>query len=63
MKKIWVNIAHSFKEAEESDIKFYLAMSGAKKLALMQSLREDYYKIKGKYGIRKGLQRVIKVIQ
>jgi len=63
MKKIWVNKAKSFKEAEEFDRKYYLAMSRIERLETMQFLREIYYKIKGSKGEgRKRLRRVIRVI-
>lgn len=64
MKKIWVNKAKSFKDAEEFDIKYYLRMSKKERLETMQFLREIYYKIKGlKNEGRKRLRRVIRIIQ
>lgn len=43
MKKIWVNKARSFKEAEEFDIDYYFGMSRAERLADMQYIREIYF--------------------
>jgi hypothetical protein len=65
MKKIWVNKANSFKDAEEFDRKFYLNMTADQRLETMQILREMYFKMKDKRKneSRKGLRRVIKVIQ
>ena len=64
MKKFWVHKADSFKEAEDFDREYYLAMPGEERLETVQFLREAYYKIKGvKNESRKGLRRVIKVIQ
>ncbi|ODS37587.1 hypothetical protein BEH94_10205 [Candidatus Altiarchaeales archaeon WOR_SM1_SCG] len=64
MKKFWVHKADSFKEAEEFDGKYYSAMSGEERLETMQFLREIYYKIKGvENESRKGLRRVIRVVQ
>lgn len=65
MKKIWVNKARSFKEAERFDEKYYLSMSAAERLGAMQFLREIYRSIKkgARNAGRAGLQRVIKVIQ
>lgn len=65
MKKIWERIARSFKEAEELDTAYYRNMSHADKLNDMQLLREIYYNInkKAKDAGRKGLQRVIRIIQ
>lgn len=56
-KKIWVNVAHSFKEAEEFDTNYYLSMSRSERLATMQFLREIYFnKILPNFGHRKGLK-------
>lgn len=70
-RKIWVNVAHSFEEAEEFDINYYLNMSRSTRLATMQYLREIYYKFhpfqrteRGKKDGegRKRLRRVITII-
>lgn len=65
MKRVWIKRLPSFKEAEKSDENYYLGMSGKEKLETMQILREIYYKIKNKLKNegRKGLRRVIRVIQ
>lgn len=69
MKKIWVNKAKSFKEAEEFDRKYYTSMTGEERLETMQFLREIYLKffLKIKKGSkdesRKGLRRTIKILQ
>lgn len=65
MKKPWVNKTNSFREAEKFETDYYLAMSGIKRLRTVQFLREMYYKIKRglKNEGRKGLRRVIKIIQ
>ena len=65
MKKIWVNKAHSFKEAEELDRQYYLRMSGKEKIETVQLLREIYCKInkEAKNASRKGLRRIIRIIQ
>lgn len=64
-KKIWVNKTTSFKEAEEFDIKYYLAMPRSEKIETIQFLRESVGKIKKevKNAHRKGLLRTVKVIQ
>ena len=64
MKKIWEDIANSFQEAEDFDRRYYRAMSMSERLDIMQSLREERFKIKGGpegRGSRR-LQRVIKII-
>ncbi|MBU4377297.1 MAG: hypothetical protein KKD29_07515 [Candidatus Omnitrophica bacterium] len=65
MKKIWINKASSFRDAERFDRDYYLAMGASKRLEEMQLLREIYYKIKkrGSYEGRKRFRRVIKIIQ
>ena len=64
MKKIWVNKANSFKEAERFDKKYYRSMSKMERLDTMQFLREIYHKMKGpKNAVGKRLRRIIKIIQ
>ena len=65
MKKVWVNKAYSFEDAERFDINYYLNMTGEERLDIMQFLRESYYKINKslKNESRKGLRRVIKIIK
>ena len=68
MKKIWVNVAHSFKEAEEFDREYYFQMSPQERLDIMQQLRtmQDQFFVKGikkRHGYRKRLQRVVKITQ
>ncbi|OGL42210.1 MAG: hypothetical protein A3C43_03525 [Candidatus Schekmanbacteria bacterium RIFCSPHIGHO2_02_FULL_38_11] len=65
MKRIWINKSSSFKAANQFDINYYLSMSSLERLETMQFLREIAFKIKNlKYGKnRKGLRRVIKIIQ
>lgn len=71
-KKIfWENIAHSFKEAEEFDTKYYSSLSPEERLSDIQFCREQYFKItrlaSAKRGrldeSRKRLRRTVKVIQ
>ena len=65
MKKIWVNKTESFRKASKFDLDYYLTMSGMERLKIVQFLREMHHKIKkGLDGeSRKGLRRVIKIIQ
>ncbi len=70
MKKIWINKAKNFKEAEDFDRKYYAQMTPEERLSIVQELREIYLKFpkrnqKGanKYASGKRLRRVIKVIQ
>ena len=69
MKKIWVNKANSFKEAEEFDRKYYAQMTPEERLNIVQELREIYFNFsknrpKGlqKNARRERLRRVIKII-
>lgn len=66
MKRIWINKARSFKEAEEFDRKYYARMTPEQRLNIVQELRDNYFKFleKGsaKHASRKRLRRVIKII-
>ena len=63
-RRIWINKASSFKQAQRFDRDYNLSLSGSERLDIMQFLREVYYKMKrGKRENRKGLRRVIKIIQ
>jgi hypothetical protein len=61
MKKIWVNKVDTFEEAKRFDENYYLSMTSKERLDTMQFLREIYFKMKNEG--RKGLRRVIKIIQ
>jgi len=65
MKNVWIHKAGSFKEAEEFDAKYYCSMSGAKRLDMVQALRDLYFKTRGisKDECKKRLRRVIRVIK
>lgn len=60
--KIWVKKTKSFKLAHQFDIDYYLSMSRSERLETMQFLREAASKFKNGKG-RKGLRRVIKIVQ
>lgn len=71
MKRIWVNKANSFENAEKFDRDYYLAMTSAERLETVQLLRERYFpqdplvktKKYRKNENRKRLRRVISVVQ
>lgn len=65
MKKIWVNRAKSFKDAEKFEDEYYSKMTEIERLETVQFLRELYSKLKKtkKNEGRKGLRRFIKIIQ
>jgi DNA polymerase III delta subunit len=62
---IWVNKSDSFDAANEFDDDYYLSMSREERLETLQFLREIYFKIKkgSEDESRKGLRRVIKIIE
>lgn len=64
-KKIWVNTADTIDAAQRFDDEYYLSMSSRERLETVQFLRKAYYKMKNGLGDegRKGLRRVIKIIQ
>jgi len=65
MKKIWINKADSFKRADEFDQEYYLKMKPSERLDIMQNLREEHFKFKGKAkkNGRTRLRRVLKIIK
>ena len=68
MKKIWVNKTYSFKDAERFDENYYLNMTSAERLDIMQFLRESYFKIIKfekdlKNESRERLRRIVKIIK
>ncbi len=65
MRKVWIKKAKSFDEAQELDRNYYLKMSPEQRLEIIQLLRERYYKInkEARDASRKGLRRVIRIIQ
>jgi hypothetical protein len=65
MKKIWVNIAKSFEEAQDFDTAYYLNLSSTERVESVQILREEFFK---SHGLRfredgKRLRRVFRVIE
>ena len=69
MKKIWVNKAKSFKEAEDFDRIYYAQMTPQERLNIVQELREIYFKFRrskskgpNNYASRKRLRRVVRII-
>ena len=65
-KKIWVHQTDSFKKAAEFEFRYYHSLSPSRRLATVQFLREQVFKLKKNFkngNGRKGLRRVIKVIQ
>lgn len=65
MKKIWINKANSFNEADKFDFEYYLKMSSLERLEAMQFLRELNFKLqKGqKRAVPKRLRRIYKIIE
>ncbi len=65
MKKIWVNRARSFKEAEDFDIAYYAGLSSTERVESVQILREEFFKSNGLEFREDGkrLRRVSRVIK
>ncbi len=65
MKRMWIHKAHSFKDADEFERAYYLNMSAAERVGTVQLLREICFKVRegSRRESRKGLRRVIRVIQ
>jgi len=69
-KKIWIHKFNSFDEAEAFDKECYFKMTPVERLDVMQYLREMFFKFnpskkkkREENESRKGLRRVIKVVQ
>ena len=65
MKKIWINRARSFEEAQNFDNEYYDSLSIAERIESVQILREEYFK---SYGLKlsengKRLRRVFRIIK
>ena len=65
MKKIWVNKAKSFDEANDFDNEYYLRLSSAERVESVQILREEYFKSHGLKLSKNGkrLRRVFRIIK
>ena len=65
MKRIWINKAGTFKEAQDFDTAYYLGLSSEKRLETVQILREEYFKSNGLEFREDGkrLRRVFRVIK
>ena len=65
MKKIWVNRADSFEEAQDFDNSYYSSFSSAQRVENVQILREEYFKTHGMKFCEDGkrLRRVFRVIK
>ncbi len=61
MKKIWINRAKNFKEAERFDAAYYIKMTPEERLDIMEMLRNEYWKLKGKPNECK--KRICKVVE
>jgi len=65
MKKVWINRAKSFKNAQDFDSAYYLSLSSTDRVETVQILREEYFK---SHGLKfredgKRLRRVFRVIK
>ena len=65
MKKIWFNRANSFEEAQDFDTAYYLNLSSAERVEIVQILREEYFKSDGLEFREDGkrLRRVFRVVK
>ncbi|MBC8473520.1 MAG: hypothetical protein H8D54_01765 [Candidatus Omnitrophica bacterium] len=65
MKKIWIHKSDSFEKAKDFEIKYYSDLSSSERIDMVQFLREQYFKLKGrlKDESREGLRRSIKIVK
>ena len=64
-KKIWVNKAGSFEDAQEFDSAYYRGMTSSERLEILQALREEHFKSTGLVLDESGkrLRRVLSIIK
>ena len=64
-KKIWLNKANSFKEAQKFDDAYYLKLSSKERVEAVQLLREAHFKSTGMPINENGkrLRRVFRIIK
>jgi hypothetical protein len=65
MKKIWVNRAKSFEEAQDFDNAYYLSLSSKDRVESVQILREEFFQSSGLEFREDGkrLRRVFRIIK
>ncbi len=64
MKKIWINKAYSFQEAEEFNRKFWRRAGATARFAAAWDMVGEYLKMKGKHGHKPRLRRdVVKLMK
>ncbi len=63
MSKIWVHKARSFKEAQEFDRKFWEKAGVQARFAAAWAMITEYYKMRGKSGIKPRLRRSVQNIE
>lgn len=63
MRKIWVNKARSFKEAEEWDRKFWRRAGAQARFAAAYEAIKDYFKMKGTNERHLRLRRSVQSIE
>jgi hypothetical protein len=65
MKKIWINRARSFEEAQNFDNEYYDSLSITERIESVQILREEYFKSHGLKLSENGkrLRRVFSIIK
>lgn len=61
--RMWVNVAHSFKEAEEFDTKFWRMAGIEARFSAAWQMLGEYYKIRGIRGFKQRLQRAVRNIE
>ena len=65
MKKIWVNRAKPFEEAQKFEDAYYAGLSSAERVEIVLFLREEYFKSHGLKSREDGkrLRRVFRIIK
>jgi hypothetical protein len=63
MRKVWVNKAYSFKEAEEFDRRFWREAGVSARFSAVWWMVKEWFKMRGKGGAKPRLRRSIQGIE
>lgn len=63
--RVWLHKSAPFEEAQQFDVDYYLRVSSAERIEMIQILREAYFKLKGLAAGENGksLRRVFRIVK
>lgn len=60
-RKLTARVFNDWKEAEEADVEYYRSMTPEERIAIVEMLRQQWYKIHGE--TEQGLRRVVRIVR